>query len=69
MATGRVKWFNDRQGYGYIEDSRTGLDVYVHSASIDHGEGLRANILVDYELIETRNGPEALRVRVQQHRR
>lgn len=64
MATGRVKWFNDRQGYGYIEDSRTGADVYVHSASLEGSRALKENILVDYDLIETRYGLEAMRVRV-----
>ena len=67
MATGRVKWFNDRQGYGYIEDSRTGADVYVHSASLEGMMSLKENVIVYYDLIETRYGLEAMRVRVQEY--
>lgn len=69
MATGRVKWFNERQGYGYIEDSHTGLDVYLHIASLDGPRIPRENTLVHYDLIETRYGLEAMRVRVQDHSR
>ncbi len=67
VATGRVKWFNSAKGYGYIEDGSSGVDVYVHVASVDGDETLRENIIVHYDLIETRYGLEAMRVRVQEH--
>ena len=36
MAEGKVKWFNDSKGYGFIE-TETGHDVFVHFSSIEGG--------------------------------
>lgn len=51
MPRGRVKWFNDVRGYGFIEQE-TGGDVFVHFAGIDM-DGYRTlseGQLVEYEL-------------------
>ncbi len=64
MATGRVKWFDAKKGYGFIvgpEDE----DVFVHYSSIQE-EGFRAlreGDQVEYELIETPKGKQAGQVR------
>ncbi|MBQ0005189.1 MAG: cold-shock protein [Clostridiales bacterium] len=34
MATGTVKWFNNNDGYGFIENSEGGADVFVHFSEI-----------------------------------
>ena len=39
MATGRVKWFNEQKGYGFIEQEN-GKDVFVHHTGIK-GEGFK----------------------------
>ena len=58
MATGRVKWFNNSKGYGFIE-FEGGKDVFVHFSAIQ-GSGYRSleeNQRVEFE---TAQGPKGL---------
>jgi len=65
MSEGTVKWFNKKKNYGFIESE--GLeDVFFHGSQIvDHGFfGLQANDRVSFEVKDTRNGRQAVNVRV-----
>ena len=60
---GKVKWFNDAKGYGFIE-SEDGVDVFVHYSAItmDGFKSLREGQEVDYDLLETPKGRQAANV-------
>jgi CspA family cold shock protein len=63
LAQGRVKWFNDAKGYGFIQRD-TGPDVFVHYSAIQ-GEGFRSlteGQVVQFELIEGPKGLQASNV-------
>ena len=64
MATGKVKWFNDQKGFGFIA-SEENRDVFVHHSVIE-GEGyktLEDGETVEYEAEDGPKGLKALKVR------
>lgn len=60
---GRVKWFNNEKGYGFI-DYPGGEDIFVHYSAIkqDGYKTLSENQLVEFDLIETAKGLQAINV-------
>ncbi|MCU0588384.1 MAG: cold-shock protein [Syntrophobacteraceae bacterium] len=64
MAEGRVKWFNDSKGYGFIETDQ-GHDVFVHFSAIeDNGfKSLAEGDRVSFDEESGAKGPQALKVK------
>lgn len=62
---GRVKWFNNDKGYGFI-DFKENEDIFVHYSAIDLDgyKTLSEGQLVEYKLIETSKGYQAINVRL-----
>jgi cold shock protein len=64
MAQGRVKWFNDQKGFGFIEIEGQ-KDVFVHHSGIE-GTGfksLQEGDSVSFEIEQGAKGPSAVKVR------
>ncbi|HET6147738.1 MAG TPA: cold shock domain-containing protein [Polyangia bacterium] len=64
MATGKVKWFNDAKGYGFIARD-DGPDVFVHHTAIQ-SEGFRSlseGQTVEFDITEGPKGLQAANVR------
>ena len=64
MPTGRVKWFNNAKGYGFILPQEGGEDFFVHYSSIQM-EGyktLKAGQLVSFEILEGPKGHHAINI-------
>ncbi len=65
MARGRVKWFNEKKGYGFIEQEN-GEDIFVHYTAIV-GKGfktLRQGQEVEFEVVMGPKGPQASKVTI-----
>ena len=66
MARGKVKWFNEQKGFGFITPEDGGSDLFVHFSNINM-EGfkvLQEDQEVEFETTEGQKGPQATNVRV-----
>jgi CspA family cold shock protein len=65
MAQGKVKWFNDQKGYGFISNDDGSGDVFAHYSAID-GDGYKSLVegdAVEFEVEDSDKGPKAKNIR------
>jgi CspA family cold shock protein len=64
MAQGKVKWFSDQKGFGFITPDDGSKDVFVHHSAIQGGgfRTLAENDVVEYDVEQGPKGPRAVNV-------
>ncbi len=64
VRVGKIKWFNNDKGYGFIEGEND-EDIFVHYSAIkqDGYKSLSEGQIVEYELLETEKGLQAINVK------
>jgi CspA family cold shock protein len=65
MAEGRVKWFNEKKGFGFIAVDGQDMDVFIHHSAIDMPgfRTLQEGQRVSFDIEQGQKGPAAVRVK------
>jgi CspA family cold shock protein len=66
MSEGKVKWFNESKGFGFIEKNDGGADVFVHYSAVQAGgfKTLTEGQSVSFDVVAGAKGPAAENVKL-----
>ena len=65
MPTGKVKWFNDSKGFGFITPDDGGKDLFAHHSNIQMAgyKSLKENQAVSFDVVKGPKGPAASNIK------
>jgi CspA family cold shock protein len=66
MPKGTVKWFNSQKGYGFIQPTGGGKDVFVHISAVERAglSSLNEGQAIEFEVVDNRGKSSAENLRV-----
>jgi CspA family cold shock protein len=66
MAVGKVKWFDSKKGFGFIQPEAGGKDVFVHISAVERSglDGLAEGQRVHFEITDQRGKPAAANLKI-----
>lgn len=61
---GVIRWFNNKKGYGFIQNSADSKDIFVHYSAVvmDGYKTLKTNDKVSFDIVQGEKGPQAANV-------
>ena len=65
MATGKVKWFNSKKGYGFITEDETEKDIFLHVSALEESKlkNLKEDQKLEFKIKEENNKLQATDVK------
>lgn len=66
MSTGKVKWYNARKGFGFIEQESGDKDIFVHASAVKSAglRRLQEDDKVSFDVEDSPKGPNAINIKV-----
>ena len=64
MSTGKVKFFNETKGYGFVIEDETNNEYFVHITEVKNAEVLNEGDSVTFEIADSEKGKNAVEVEV-----
>ena len=66
MSTGKVKWYNARKGFGFIEQESGDKDIFVHASAVKSAglRRLQEDHKVSFDVEDSPKGPNAINIKV-----
>ena len=65
MASGKVKWFNAKKGYGFITDDETQKDIFLHVSALENSKlrVLKEEQSIVYDIKEEKDKLQAINIK------
>jgi len=67
MSTGKIKWYNARKGFGFIEQNDGGKDIFVHASAVKEAgfRRLEEGQEISFDVEDSPKGPNAINLKTE----